>query len=361
MLLLSVLYQLVRCLLGLTVVLVRRDLSKDAELLVLRHENTVLRCQVSRVHYRPVDRVWLTALSRLVRRRRWAVVFSVTPATILAWHRRLVSRKWDYTARRRSGRPPTATAIKKLVIRMATENPTWGHRRVQGELVRLGHRIAASTVWQILHDAGLDPAPRRSGPTWRQFLSAQAKAVLAVDFVHVDTVLLTRLYALIAVEHGSRRAHLLGVTAHPTGVWTTQAARNLMMDIGDQATTIKFLLRDRDSRFTEAFDAVFAADGIRILTSPPGAPRANAICERMIGTVRRELLDRILVVNHRHLRRILTVYLHHFNTARPHRTLTQLSPVQAETQPPQMINLADYQVRRKAVLSGLTSEYQITA
>ena len=237
MLLLSVLYQLVRCLLGLTVVLVRRDPSKDAELLVLRHENIVLRRQVSRVRYRPVDRVWLTALSRLVRRRRWAVVFSVTPATILAWHRRLVSRKWDYTARRRPGRPPTATAIKKLVIRMATENPTWGHRRVQGELVRLGHRIAASTVWQILHDAGLDPAPRRSGPTWRQFLSAQAKAVLAEDFVHVDTVLLTRLYALIAVEHGSRRAHLLGVTAHPTGVWTTQPARNLMMDIGDQATT----------------------------------------------------------------------------------------------------------------------------
>ena len=243
----------------------------------------------------------------------------MTPATILAWHRRLVSRKWDYTARRRPGRPPTATAIKKLVIRMATENPTWGHRRVQGELVRLGHRIAASTVWQILHDAGLDPAPRRSGPTWRQFLSAQAKAVLAVDFVHVDTVLLTRLYALIAVEHGSRRAHLLGVTAHPTGVWTTQAARNLMMEIGDQATTIKFLLRDRDSRFTEAFDAVFAADGIRILTSPPGAPRANAICERMIGTLRRELLDRVLIVNERHLCRILTIYLHHFNAARPHR------------------------------------------
>jgi transposase InsO family protein len=244
---------------------------------------------------------------------------------------------------------------------MATENPTWGHRRVQGELVRLGHRIAASTVWQILHDAGIEPAPRRSGPTWRQFLTAQATAVLAVDFVHVDSVVLRRIYALIAVEHRCRRAHMLGVTAHPTGAWTTQAARNLIMDLSDRATTIAFLLRDRDSRFTRAFDAVFTTDGIQILTTPPGAPRANAICERMMGTLRRELLDRILVVNERHLRRILTIYLHHFNIARPHRTLRQLTPAQADTQPPPAINLADHQVRRRPILDGLTSEYQIAA
>ncbi|MGH3806985.1 MAG: integrase core domain-containing protein [Pseudonocardiaceae bacterium] len=361
MLLLSILYRLVRCLLGLTAVLVRSDLSKDAELLVLRHENAVLRRQMTRVHYTPADRAWLTALSRFLPRRRWAALFPVTPATILAWHRRLISRKWDYTARRRPGRPPTATAIRSLVIRMAAENPTWGHRRVQGELVRLGHRIAASTVWQILHDAGIDPAPRRSGPTWRQFLTVQAKAVLAVDFVHVDTVMLKRIYALIAVEHGSRRAHLIGVTAHPSGAWTTQAARNLLMDLADRATTIKFLLRDRDSRFTTAFDAVFAADGIRILTSPPRAPRANAICERMIGTLRRELLDRILIVNERHLRRTLAVYLQHFNTARPHRTLGQLAPAQAETQSPHVINLVDHQIHRRPILDGLTSEYHIAA
>jgi putative transposase len=250
MLLLSILYRLVRCLLGLTAVLMRRDLSKDAELLVLRHENAVLRRQVARVNYTPIDQAWLAALSRLLPRRRWAAIFPVAPATILTWHRKLVSRRWDYIARRRPGRPPTAAAIKSMVIRMAADNPTWGHRRVQGELVRLGHRIAASTVWQILHDAGLDPAPRRLGPTWRQFLTAQAKAVLAVDFVHVDTVFLTRIYALIAVEHGSRRAHLIGVSAHPTGAWTSQAARNLLMDLGDRVATVKFLLRDRDSRFT---------------------------------------------------------------------------------------------------------------
>ncbi|MBV9648542.1 MAG: DDE-type integrase/transposase/recombinase [Pseudonocardiales bacterium] len=283
MLPLSMLYQLVRCLLDLIAVLVRRDLSKDAELLALCHQNAVLHRQVSRVCYTPADRVWLAALSRLVPRRRWAEVFAVTPATILAWHRRLVARKWDYTARRRPGRPSTAAVIKDFVVRMATENPTWGHRRVQGELVRLGHRIAASTVWQILHDAGIDPAPRRSGPTWRQFLTTQAKTLLAVDFVSVDTILLRRIYVLVAVEHGCRRAHALGVSAHPTGAWTTQTARNLLMDLADRVFTVKCVLRDRDSKFSRAFDAVFAADGIRILTSPPGAPRANAICERMIA------------------------------------------------------------------------------
>ena len=186
--------------------------------------------------------MWLAALSRLLPRPRWAEVFPVTPTTILAWHRRLIARKWDYTARRRRGRPPTAAAIKKLIIRLAAENPGWGHLRVQGELVRLGHRIAASTVWQILHQAGIHPAPRRSGPTWRQFLTAQAQAILAEDFVHVDTMVLRRIYAPIAIEHGSRRAHLVGVTAHPTGTWTTQAARNLLMDLADRATTITFVL-----------------------------------------------------------------------------------------------------------------------
>jgi len=231
MMLLPILYRLMRGLLGMAAVLLRRDLSKDAELLVLRHENTVLRRQISRVRYTSADRAWLAALSRLVPRRGWADVFPVTPATILVWHRKLIARKWDYTARRRPRRPPTAAAIKTLVVRMATENAAWGHRRVQGELIRLGHRIAASTVWQILHDAGIDPAPRRSGPTWRQFLTAQAQAVLAVDFLYVDTVFLRRIDALIAVEHGSRRAHLAGGTAHPTGAWTTQAARNLLMDL----------------------------------------------------------------------------------------------------------------------------------
>ena len=321
----------------------------------------MLRRQIARVRYTPADRVWPAALSGLLPRRRWVEVFPVTPATILAGHRQMVSRKWDYTARRQPGRPSTAAAIKKLVMRMAHDNPTWGHRRVQGELVRLGHRIAASTVWQILHDAGINPAPRRSGPTWRQFLTAQAKAVPGLG--------------LPACGHRVSQAGLRadrGRARFPPGTSGRSdrasdrsvdhpSRRNLLMDITDRATSVTFLLRDRDCRFTSTFDAVFTADGIRILTSPPRAPRANAICERVIGTLRRELLDRILIVNERHLRRILTDYLHHFNAARPHQALAQLTPTQAETQPPHVTNLASHQVRRRPILDGLTSEYYIAA
>jgi hypothetical protein len=229
---------------------------------------------------------------------------------------------------------------------------------VQGELVKLGHLIAASTVWQILHAAGIDPAPRRIGPTWKQFLTAQARGILTVDFVHVDTVLLRRIYALIVIEHGTRRAHLAGITANPDGAWTAQAARNVVMDLDQRATSIKFLIRGRAGQFTGSFDAVFTAEGIRILASPPQAPRANAICERMIGTLRREVIDRLLIVNEHHLREVLTEYLLHYNAARPHRALGQLTPAQADTQPPEPINLAGHRIRRKQVLGGLTHEYQ---
>jgi transposase len=237
------------------VLLTRREAPKDAELLVLRHENAVLRRQIGRVRYQPADRLWLAALSRRIPRHRRGAVFAVAPATLLAWHRRLVTRKWDYSSRRRPGRPPTGAATRKLVIRMATDNPSWGHRRVQGELVRLGHPIAASTVWQILRDAGLDPAPRRTGPTWKQFLTAQARGIVAADFVHVDTILLRRIYALIVIEHGTRRVHLAGITANPDGAWTTQAARNFLMDIGQRAASVRFLIRDRAAQFTDSFDA----------------------------------------------------------------------------------------------------------
>ena len=271
----SVAYLLARRLLGCLMVLARREVSKDAELLVLRHQNAVLRRQIGRVRYQPGDRLWLAALSRLIPRRRWGEVFAVTPATLLAWHRQLVTRRWDYTTRRRPGRPRTAAAIRKLVVRMAIDNPAWGHRRVQGERVKLGHPIAASTVWQILHDAGIDPAPRRTGPTWKQFLTVQARGILAADFVHVDTVLLRRLYALIVIEHGTRRVHLAGITANPDGSWTTQAARNFLMDLGQRVASVKFLIRDRAGQFTGSFDAVFTAAGVRILASPPQAPRAK--------------------------------------------------------------------------------------
>ena len=200
----------------------------------------MLRRQIGRVLYQPGGRLWLAALSQLIPRRRWGEVFGVTPATLLAWHRRLVTRKWDYSSRRRPGRPSTAAAIRKLVIRMVTDNPTWGHRRVQGELLKLGHRIAASTVWQILHAAGIDRsrAPPR-GPDLGAIPDCQARGILAANFVHVDTVLLRRLYALIVIEHGTRRVHLTGITANPEGAWTTQAARNFLMDLGARANRIQ--------------------------------------------------------------------------------------------------------------------------
>jgi len=358
---LSMAYCATRRVLSSVAVMFRRDVSKDAELLVLRHQNAVLRRQVVRVRYELADRFWFAALSSLIPRCRWAEVFPISPATLLAWHRRLIKQKWDYTARRKPGRPPTVARVKKLIVGMAKDYPTWGHRRIQGELVKLGHQIAASTVWEILHAAGIDPAPRRSGPTWRQFLTAQAHGILAIDFVHVDTIGLKRLYALVLIEHGTRRAHLAGVTANPTGEWTTQAARNVLMDLAERGEKFKFLIRDRDTKFTAGFDAVFADEGIRILKSPPRAPRSNAICERLIGELRRELFDRMLIVNEEHLRRTLMTYLVHRNKARPHRALGQLTLAQAETGPPTPINLAEYRIRRKAILGGLTHEYQIAA
>jgi hypothetical protein len=208
----------------------------------------------------------------------------------------------------------------------------------------------------------MDPAPRRTGPTWKQFLAAQARGILAADFIHVDTVLLRRIYALIVIEHGTRGVHLAGITAYPDGAWTTQAARNfLLIDLGQRAASVKFLIRDRAGQFTSSFDAVFTAEGIRILRSPPQAPRANAICERMIGTLRRELLDQLLIVNERHLRRVLDEYLRHYNTARPHRALGQLTPAQAGTRPPEPVDLAERRIRQKQVLGGLTHEYYIAA
>jgi hypothetical protein len=274
--LISFAYRLTRKILGAVATIARRDVSTEAELLVLRHENTVLRRHVKKVCYRTEDRLWFAALSALIPRRRWAEVFPVTPGTMLAWHRKLAADKYTTTPRR-PGRQPINEQVRTLVIRMAAENPLWGHRRVHGELTRLGHTIAVSTVWGILHDAGIDPAPRRSGPTWRQFLTTQAHAILAVDFVHIDTVLLKRIYALILIEHGTRRVHLLGTSANPDGAWTAQAARNMLMDLGEPARAFKFIIRDRGGQFTDVFDAVLADAGIRVIKSPPQAPRAKPV------------------------------------------------------------------------------------
>jgi transposase InsO family protein len=277
----------------------------------------------------------------------------------LRWHRNLIARKWDYASRRRPGRPFTETSVKALVIRMARENPAWGHRRIQGELARLGYAIAASTVWEILHAAGIDPAPRRAGPTWRQFLTAQAHAIIACDFLVVETVLLQRLYVLVFIEHGTRRLHVAGVTACPTGAWAAQQARNLAMDLGDRLGTLRFLIHDRDPVFTTTFGEVFRSEGLRIIATLPKTPRMNAICERVNGTLRRELLDRTLIAGERHLALVLREYVAHYNGHRPHQSRQQRPP-SVETQPVRdVVDLRS--VRRRPVVTGLINEYHRAA
>ena len=252
--LLKIAYLLMRWLFGLAVLVSRGDRAKNAELLVLRHENAVLRRNAGRVRYDPADRVWFAVLTRFIPRRRWAEVFPVTPATLLAWHRRLAARKYDTSKRRRPGQA-TVRSIAGLPVRLAHENPLWGYRRIHGELTKLGVTIAPSTIYEILRAAGIDPTPRRSGLTWRQFLHAQAAGILAVDFLHVDAVTLTRLYVLVFIEHGTRRMHIGGITAHPTGEWTVQQARNLALDLGERFGDFRFLIRDRGSNFTASLVA----------------------------------------------------------------------------------------------------------
>jgi putative transposase len=352
---------LMRWFFSLAVLLVCGGRAKNAELLVLRHENAVLRRNAGRIRYDPRIGSGSLRLPGPSRSGAWAEVSPVTPARLLAWHRTLAARKYDTSKRRRPGRPATIRSIARLTIRLAQENPLWGYRRIHGELTKLGITIAASTVHEVLRAAGINPAPRRDGPTWRQFLHAQAAGILAADFLHVDTVALTRLYVLVFIEHGTRRMHVGGITAHPTGDWTLQQARNLARDLGDRSGNFRFLIRGRGSNFTASFDAVFQAAGTTIVRTAVPAPRMNAICERLIGTLRRELLDRTLILHQAHLRAVLAEYQEHYNTARPHQGIDQRVP--DGNSDPRVIaaDSGPWQIRRKPVLGGLINEYERAA
>jgi putative transposase len=304
----SFLYLAVRALLG-ALVRSRRGLHmKDLELLVLRHELEILRRQVARPRVRPADRALLAAaafhLPRPVREARL-----VTPRTLFRWHRALVRRKWRQSAGRR-GRPPLSVEVRELVLRLARENPRWGHRRICGELVKLGIQVSPTSIRRLLAQAKLGPAPRRSGPSWREFLRAQAASIVACDFFTVETAFLRRIYVLFFIAHASRRVWLAGCTANPTGVWVTQQARNLGLDFFDHG--VRFLIRDRDSKYSGPFNDVFRSEGIRIVRTPLRAPKANAIAERFVRTVRAECLDWLLILNRRHLERVLRVYVDHY-------------------------------------------------
>ena len=331
--------------------LAQSSAGKDAELLMLRHEVAVLRRQVARPRIDWADRAVLAGLARLLPRPAWQGLI-VQPTTLLRWHRDLVGRRWTYPHRR--GRPRAAAELRGLVLRLARENPTWGYRRIHGELCRLGYQIGASTVWTILQRAGVAPAPARSALTWRQFLRAQTRGVLALDFFTVDTVLLRRLYVLFAIEVATRRVDVLGVTSHPVGEWVAQQARNLLMQVGEDGAGFRFLVRDRDAKFTAAFDAVFAAEGIEVLITPVRAPRANAYAERWVGTVRREVLDRMLIFGGRQLRSLLTEFADHYNVHRPHRALGQAPPLGPGES---AVVVSAGRVVRRDRLGGLIHEY----
>src|SRR5450755_3184947 len=330
--------------------------SKEIELLVLRHEVAVLRRTSPRPRLDWADRAILAALIRLLP-AKLRMHRLVTPGTVLRWHRRLVARKWTYP--NRTGRPPVSAEITMLNEPLATENRSWGYQRIQGELLKLGHRVSASTVRRILKALRILPAPKRhTDTTWRQFLRTQAATMLATDFFHVDcAVTLQRLYCLFVIEVGSRYVHILGVTAHPDGLWTTQQIRNLLMDLGDHAADFRFLVRDRAGQFTGSFDAVLASNGIQAVKIPPRSPRANAYAERFVLTARTEVTDRMLIFGERHLRSVLAEYVAHYNGRRPHRS-RQLRPPRPDHP---IADLSCQWIKRRPVLSGLINEYERVA
>jgi len=346
----SLLYLAVRALLGLLVRSRRGPDVKDIELMVLRHELEVLHRQVGRPTFRPADRALLAAAAcHLPRSSRGALL--ITPRTLLRWHRALVRWKWRQPRGRR-GRPPLPAEIQELVLRFARENPRWGHRRICGELAKLGLQASPTSIRRLLARARLGPAPRRSGPSWREFLRAQAASIVACDFFTVETAFLRRYYVLFFIGHASRRVWLAGCTTHPDGGWVTQQARNLGLCFAEQQ--IRFLLRDRDSKYTGPFDEVFRSEQIRIVQTPVRAPRANAIAERFVRTVRAECLDWLLILNRRHLERVLRVYVDHYNTQRPHRGL-ELRPPDPDPAPPAQPAAAE--ILRCDRLGGLIHEY----
>jgi putative transposase len=345
----SLLYHLVRRTLGTGR---RPRAERDIELLVLRHQVKVLQRQLRRPRLRRLDRLLFAAASRAMPRNRWSL-FVVRPKSLLRWHRELVRRKWTYKRRGRPGRPPIDPAVQDLILRLGRENPRWGYQRIRGELLKLELRVSATTIRTILLRGGLDPAPRRSGPTWAEFLRSQAAGILACDFFTVETLRLRTIYVLFFIELSTRRVHLAGATAHPDSAWVTQQARNLAID--ERLVHFRFLVRDRDAKFSGPFDEVLRTEGIRVLRTPIRAPRANAFAERFVRTIRTECLDHVLIFGRGHLERVLRAYVSHYMKERPHRGLGLATPIGGGSPRARQSELG--RVQRRDSLGGLIHEY----
>jgi transposase InsO family protein len=342
------------------------DYAKDAEILALRHQVTVLQRQLhgQQVRFTPADRALLAALlHRLPHDVLRRIRLLVRPETVLRWHRDLIARRHARISRpKRVGRPPTVRSIRVLVLRLARENSAWGYRRIHGELLVLGVKVAASTIWEILKDAGIDPAPERTSDSWAAFLRSQAQAILAADFFETVTLTGTRIYVLAVIEHATRRVQTLGATAYPTAAWVTQAVRNLAMDLQDAGCRARFLIRDRDGKYPTLFDEILADTGITVLLSGIRMPRMNAIMERWIQSCRHELLDRMLIWNQAHLLQALHQYERHYNAHRPHRGISNARPLHPLPEPiTNPDTITQLNVRRRDRLGGLLHEYQHAA
>lgn len=356
--LLSLSYVVARWVAQLAVLRFRTNDFKDLEILVLRHEVAILRRRIQRPAISWTDRLVLTAASRILPRRRWPSFF-VTPTTLLRWHRRLVAKRWTYP--RRLGRPAIRRDIRALVLRLAQENPRWGYQRIVGELKGLGFVVSATTVREWLRKAGLGPVGKRGGMTWREFVRVHRRSLLAVDFFTVETIWLQRLYVMFFIELGSRRVHLAGCTPNPTAAWVTQQARHMTWNLADGDKPFRFVIRDRDQKFTDSFDNVFRGIGVEIIRTPFRAPQANGTAERFVRTVRSECLDWLLILDQRHLERAVATFIAHYNGHRPHRALA-LRPPHATGQLPSPASLTDGScVRRRDRLGGVIHEYSVAA
>jgi putative transposase len=342
------------------------DRAKDVEILALRHQITVLQRQLhgQRIRFTPADRALLAALlRRLPRGVLRQVRLLVRPETVLRWHHDLIAAHHAHISRpTRVGRPRTVRSIRALVLRLGRENNSWGYRRIHGELLVLGVKVAASTVWEILHDANIDPAPDRTSQGWATFLHSQAEAILAADFFETVTLTGARLYVLAVIEHATRRVRVLGATPHPTATWVTQAVRNLAMDLQDAGCSARFLIRDRDGKYPALFDTILADTGIKVILTGVRMPRMNAIMERWIQTCRRELLDRTLIWNQRQLLHALHQYERHYNHHRPHRGINNTRPLRALPPPiTDPTGITHLNIRRHDCLGGLLHEYEHAA